>query len=447
MFSSFGGGIHPPEHKSCTKDLKFINIAIPHLCYIPLQQHVGAPAEPVVNIGDHVAEGQLIGSVQGGVSANVHSSVPGKILDITDILTIHDRQRAVVIEAEGSFRATAYPQRQTEWGSLTGDEIKKRVEDAGIVGLGGASFPTAVKLAPPPDKKIETLIINGAECEPYLTADDMLMQTAPDAVLEGTRIIMKALGITSAVIGVGGNKKGACRALERSLAALNPPECITIKKLKTKYPQGAEKQLIRSILGKEVPSGGQPEDAGAVVQNVGTTYAIHEAVAYGRPLFMRFITVSGGAIAKPGNYKVRIGTRISDIVDECGGFIKPVAKIIMGGPLRGTGVSSMDIPVEKGTAGILFLTDKEASPGSYSACIRCGKCVAVCPAGLLPCLLGNAVEKGRLEAAKSLNPHDCILCGSCSYVCPAGRPLSYFFKVAQDKTGEQERRGVRHGSQ
>ena len=438
MFSIFGGGIHPPEHKSCTKDLKFINLPIPHLCYIPLQQHIGAPARPVVNKGDIVSEGQLIGSAQGAVSANVHASIPGKVVDITDIPTIYDRQKAVVVEAEGSFIYTAFPQKQTDWKSLGGDEIKKMIGDAGIVGHGGVSFPSAVKLSPPPEKKIETLIINGTECEPYLTADDMLMQTAPDAILEGTRIIMKALDVTSGSICVGSDKKSALRALEQSLTALNPSESITIKELKTKYPQGAEKQLIYSVLGKEVQSGSLPSDVGVIVLSVATTYAIYEAVVYGRALFMQYITVSGGAIAKPGNYKVRIGTRISDIVDECGGFKKPVAKIIMGGPLRGISVCSMDVPVVKGTAGILFLTDKEVSVRNYSACIRCGKCVAVCPAGLLPCLLGNAVEKGRLETAKSLNPHDCILCGSCSYVCPAGRPLSYFFKVAQERIREQK---------
>ncbi len=433
MFLRFGGGIRPPGHKSCTKDQKFINVAIPHLCYIPLRQHIGAPAEPVVKKGDVVAEGQLIGKACGLGSANVHSSIPGRIADITDVPTAHGREKAIIVEAEGSFASTAYHQKHADWGSLSGEEIREKIGEAGIVGLGGALYPTAAKCAVPADKKNGMLIVNGAECEPYLTADDMLMNTYPDAILEGTRILMKALDLTNAVIGIGRDKKSAYRAIERSLAALNPPERITIKKLKSKYPQGEEKQMILSILGREINRVGRAMDAGVIVQNAGTIYAIREAVASGRALFLRHITVSGGAISRPGNYKVRIGTAISHIMEECGGLKEKAAKIIMGGPLRGIAVSEMEIPVTKGTTGVLFLTDSEVSSRKWSACIRCGKCVAVCPVGLLPCDMANAVESERFDLAGVLNPDDCLMCGSCSYVCPSGRPLSRCFGLVQER--------------
>lgn len=425
--------MHPPEHKSATKDLKFINLAIPHSCYLSLQQHAGAPAKPVVSKGDTISEGQRIGIAQGFVSAHVHSSIPGKVADVADILTIYGTRQAVIVETEGAFTASAHPSQPVDWESLAGGEITERINDAGIVDLGGAAFPTLVKLSPSAEKRIDTLIINGTEWEPYLTTDDMLMKTYPDAVIEGCRITMKALGVASAIIGVEDNKRDSYKALSKSLAAMNPPENISIKKLKTKYPQGAEKQLISSLLRREFPSGSLPGDTGGIVQNVGTVYAIREAVVFGRPLIMRHITVSGGAIARPGNYKVRIGMRISDIVDECGGFKRQPAKIVMGGPMCGISVHSMDIPVVKGTSGVLFLTGEEVSFRDYSPCIRCGKCVTVCPVGLLPCDLGNAVEKERLDIAAGLNPFDCIMCGSCSYVCPAKRPLSHFFKIAQEK--------------
>ncbi|HOD13364.1 MAG TPA: electron transport complex subunit RsxC [Spirochaetota bacterium] len=434
MFSRFGWGVHPPESKAGTKGLKFINLPIPHTCYIPLQQHVGAPARLVVNKGDLVSEGQLIGSADGAISAHVHSSIPGKVADIAPVLTVYGPQTAVIIEAEGSFSASARQLPTGAWTDLSGAQIRDRVRDAGVVGLGGAAFPTAVKLSPPEGKKIDTLVVNGAECEPYLTVDDMLMQTFPEAVIEGTRIALAALGIGSAVIGVENNKKAAVSALKKALAQLNPRESIAIKKLRTRYPQGAEKQMIASLLGRRVPSGGLPMDVGVIVQNVGTILAIRDAVAYGMPLFSRYMTVAGKAIARPGNYKVRLGMRLADIVEECGGFVEEPAKIVMGGPMCGVSVPSLDMPVVKGTSGVLFLTRKEATHAEYTACIRCGACVAACPMNLLPCDLGNAVEKNRPDLALKLNPRDCIMCGCCSYVCPSRRPLSHFIKLAQERT-------------
>ncbi len=433
MFSRFGGGIHPPGHKSITEDLEFVNFPIPHACYIPLLQHIGAPSKLAVTVGDIVSEGQLIGSADGFISANVHSSIPGKVVDIATVPTIYGPQQSVIIEAEGSFSSSAMPQEPEDWTAMSPADILGRIREAGIVGLGGAAFPTAVKLSPPPEKKIDTLVVNGAECEPYLTVDDMLMRTFPEAVIAGTRIALKALGIQKAVIGIEENKKEAIAALKKALAASGIPESISIKKLKTKYPQGAEKQMIYSLLQRRVPSGKLPMDAGVIVQNAGTVFAVREAVLFNRPLFSRYMTISGNAIKNPGNYKVRIGTRIADIVEECGGLTEQPTRIVMGGPLCGTAVHSLDFPVVKGTSGILFLTGKEVAARDFSPCIRCGKCVAVCPMGLLPNELGAAAEKERLDLARDLHPYDCIMCGSCSYVCPAQRPLNHFIKLAQQK--------------
>ena len=433
MGSSFRGGIHPPGHKGATRDLEFVNLPVPHTCYIPLQQHIGAPAKPVVQPGDGVTEGQLIGAAEGFISANVHSSVPGRVVDIAPMPTVNGMQPTVIIEAEGSFAASAGGQEPADWTGLEAPAILNAIREAGIVGLGGAAFPTSVKLSPPPQKKIDTLVINGAECEPYLTVDDMLMRTFPVPVIEGTLITMRALGVARAVIGVEDNKKGAFRALRDALAATDPEGRIRVKKLRTKYPQGAEKQMIRALLKRSVPSGGLPMDVGVVVQNVGTVFAIREAILYGRPLFTRYLTVGGGAIARPGNYKVRIGTRIADIVEECGGFRERPARIVVGGPMCGLSVPDMDIPVVKGTSGILFLTEREVSLGDYGPCIRCKKCVLACPVGMLPNDLGAAVENGRLDLVEGMHPFDCIMCGSCSYVCPSRRPLAHFIKLGQQR--------------
>jgi len=433
-FYTFNGGIHPPESKRLTAGKPFSNLSVPQVCYIPLQQHTGKPAQAVVAVGDIVSEGQLVGAADGFISGNVHASIPGKVIEIAEHPTVYSKKGlCVVIEAQGAFTETGQPRSRTPWETLSPEELLAKVREAGIVGLGGAAFPTAVKLSPPKNKPIDALIINGSECEPYLTVDDMLMQSFPGEILEGVRITLKILGIGKAYIGVERNKPAAIRALKNAIGEMSAPASIELRPLRTKYPQGAEKQLIKSIMKREVPSGGLPMDAGAVVQNVGTVFAIYEAVVLGKPLFERYITVTGRCVRKPGNYKVRLGTRISAIVEECGGFLSEPAKIIMGGPMCGIGLDTMDTPVVKGTSGILFLTRDEIGIEDYRPCIRCGRCVSICPSGLMPCDLGTLIENERFNEAEALRPFDCIMCGSCAYMCPSRRPLNHFIKLAQEK--------------
>jgi len=432
--NTFRGGIHPPENKHITEDIEFTNLSIPQICYIPLQQHIGKPAIPIVNIDDSIEEGQLIGRADGFISANIHSSIPGKVIKIGNYPTIYSKKGlCIVIEAEGSFSTSGRQQNIKYWEEQSKEDLQTRVNDAGIVGLGGAAFPTSVKLSPPNDKKIDTLIVNAAECEPYLTVDDILTRTFSKEIIEGIRITLRILGIETAYVGIEDNKQKAIKSFKKFLKEAYPKEKIVIKPLKTKYPQGAEKQLIYSILKREVPSGGLPMDAGVVVHNVGTIFAIREAVVLGKPLFERYITVTGKIVNKPGNYKVRIGTTISNIIAECGGLEEDAAKVIMGGPMCGMTIDNLDIPVVKGTSGILFLSRKEVSLEDYAPCIRCGRCVSACPINLLPSELGNCVEKGKFDLAENLYPFDCIMCGSCTYACPSRRPLGHFIKLAQGK--------------
>jgi H+/Na+-translocating ferredoxin:NAD+ oxidoreductase subunit C len=435
MFFSFRGGIHPPENKERSAGNKFSNLSIPHECLISLQQHIGSPAKPVVEIGDIVKEGQLIAESTGFISANIHASIPGKITDIIESSKEMNGAPIIKIEAEGEFSSFSPSAKSINWNALTSEEILNKIKKAGIVGMGGASFPTNVKLNPPPDKTITTLVINGAECEPYLTVDDMMMQTFPEQIIEGIRITLKVLGIKDAIIGIEDNKKNSIKILKKLLSdnEIDINESIKVAPLKTLYPQGSEKQLIYSLLKKEVPSGGLPMDVGIVVQNISTIFAIREAVLFDKPLFERYITVSGKMIKNPGNYKVKIGTKISDIIQECGGLTGDPERVINGGPMCGTSLYNMDSSITKGTSGILFLSKDETHSGNFTSCIRCGKCVSVCPAGLLPADIGLAVEKNEFDLVKDLNTSDCIMCSSCSYVCPSNRPLSHFIKLAQER--------------
>jgi electron transport complex protein RnfC len=424
FFHGFKGGIHPPECKETTKNREFTSLSIPHICYIPMKQHSGNPALPVVKVGDFVYEGQLIGRADGEISASIHASIPGKIIDISDSYDSLSGGLCVVIEAEGSFMTFGKTASAPGLKEMDKDNIIRKVKDAGIVGMGGQGFPTSIKLSAAAEKNIDTLIINGVESEPYLSSDVMLMRTFPDEIIEGAAIALTATGAGRAIIAIEKNRHEAITSLKESAGKSVIAEKIEIRPLSPRYPLGAERQLIRSILGKKIPARMDPIDFGVAVINAGTIYAIRDAVLFGKPLFERYVTAAGSLVNRPGNYKARTGIRISDFIEDIGGLKGKPARIIMGGPMRGAMVQSMDVPITKETTGLLFLTEKESANLDYSACIRCGRCVSACPSGLVPGMIARAVEMNRSDIAMALHPLDCITCNSCSYVCPSGRPVS-----------------------
>jgi electron transport complex protein RnfC len=413
MWSGFHGGVHPPESK-VTSGSSIEILPLPKKVVVPLSQHTGAPAKAVVKAGDTVRTGQLIAEAAGFISAGIHSPVSGTVTAID--IHLHPAGfsvESIIIESDEKDEKAEFKPGDPE--SLDPGQVADSIKNAGIVGLGGAAFPTHVKLSPPKTKTIDTAILNGCECEPYLTCDHRVMVEDTEKVLGGFRLIMKVLGVGSGIIAVEDNKKDA---LARFKAVLKPSDGIRIAKLRTKYPQGAEKQLIRSLLGREVPSGKLPLDVGCVVQNVQTSKAIYEAVAEGKPLYERVVTVTGG-IKKPMNVKVRIGTLLTDLLEYCGGFAGDVKKVVAGGPMMGTTLTTLEVPVIKGMSGIVVLTGREAKTYEPSNCIKCATCVRSCPMGLVPCMILRLVEKGRNEELKEYRALDCIECGTCSYGCPA----------------------------
>ena len=450
--STFPGGIHPPILKEATKDKKIEPAKIPERVIIPLSQHTGAPCEASVSRGDRVRVGQKIGDAKAFVSAPVHATIAGEVIEIkplpyplgldTTSLVIQSDGEDDWLEAQDQFRdksltdlrnSSPDSQGTRDWKSLSPEEIRETIREAGIVGLGGAAFPTHVKLSPPKGKKLNAYILNGAECEPYLTCDYRLMVERPKEILEGFRILMAVVSVKNGYIGIEDNKPEAISAMEREVKG--EPD-IQIKVLKTKYPQGGEKQLIKAILRREVPSGGLPFDVGVLVSNVGTAFSCWEAVVSGKPLVERVVTVTGPGVKEPKNLRVRIGTPISDLIEECGGLNGQSGKIIMGGPMMGLAQFTAEVPVIKGTSGILVLTD---APGDEEiTCIRCGKCIQSCPLYLMPNMISLYAKRGRFEEAKAYGALDCIECGACGYQCPARIPLVQWIKYAKSELTKRQ---------
>lgn len=427
---SFAGGVHPETHKALTAERPIQPGPRPALVVLPLAQHLGVPARPVVAPGDRVLLGQVVGEAGGFVSAPVHASVSGQVVAVEP--RPHPsgvNQPAVVIRSDGRDEWAEGPGGR-RLADLTPDDIRKIAREAGLVGLGGAAFPTHVKLAPPKDKRIDTVILNGCECEPYLTADHRLMLERAEAVAYGLVAVVRAVGAWRAVVAVEDNKPEAARALGEALTALEAAEPGLVLRVKldvvllpTKYPQGAEKQLIWAVTGRAVPPGKLPSEVGCLVQNVGTAAGLADAIRLGRPLVERVITVAGSLVACPGNYLVRLGTPVRDVLAFAGGPTGPLGKLILGGPMMGVAQSTDAVPVVKGTSGILALSPEEARVPEPRPCLHCGRCVKACPMGLSPFHAARAAEAGFLDEAERAGAGWCLECGTCAFVCPAKRPL------------------------
>lgn len=424
------GGVHPPENKfSSGKAVK--PLPVPPMVVIPLSQHIGAPAAAKVKAGDKVKVGTLVGESSGFVSANIHSSVSGTVKKVDAFPDISGYKRlSVQIEVEddvwedGIDISDELKQEITD----TPEEITRKITAAGIVGLGGATFPAHVKLSVPPGKKAEMIVINAVECEPYLTCDHRLMLEKGPEITVGIRILMKALNVNRAVVGIENNKPDAVARLKECAARY--PE-IEVVALKVKYPQGGEKQLIKAVTGREVPSGKIPVDVGVVPFNVATTFAVYEAIQKNKPLVERLVTVTGKGLAEPSNFRVRIGTSIDSLIEAAGGMPETTGKVVSGGPMMGRCLAKTDAPVSKGCSGILLIDEKEAKRKPMRACIRCARCVSVCPMGLQPYMLMPLAEQQNFDRAEAERITDCIECGSCSYTCPSSRPLLDYIRYGK----------------
>ena len=425
----FDHGVHPPEHKALTAHLPIRRMPYPDEVVLPLKQHTGKPAKLVVSTGMFVERGDVVAVADGFVSSPVHASASGRVVDV-DWWPHPDGSmtQAVRIEVAPYSAQVARPRLVPDWHGLSHDDVIRAVQDAGVVGLGGAAFPTHVKLAPPKDLTIDTIIINGAECEPYLTTDHRIMVEYPERVHFGVRIMMHALRVKRTVIGVERNKPDAIAALERT----RPRDIdITILPLTVKYPQGAEKMLIKSVLDREVPSGKLPASVGVIVQNVGSAATLAEVFETGLPLVERIVTVSGGGVQRPANLIVPVGTKLCDLLAFCGGMTADAAEVIFGGPMMGQAQRDLNVPLLKGTTGVVVLTHDEVRDTAESPCIHCGRCLDACPMFLNPSLLGDLAKAGRLEDMQAAHLADCMLCGSCSYVCPSNIPLAQLFTASK----------------
>lgn len=437
----FPGGVHPREGvngKAVTGISPVQLAAVPSRVIIPMQQHIGAPCKCVVSKGDYVRVGQVIGEAAGFVSAPVHASVSGTVVAVAPcVLANGHTSEAVIIDNDFTdtwveLKPVSEPEK------LDAKSLAEAVRQAGIVGLGGATFPTHVKLTPPPGQKVDTLIVNGAECEPYLSADHRLMVEDPKAIIDGVKLVVDAMGLDKAIIGVENNKMDAVRALSEAARAVSGK--ITVKALPVRYPQGGEKQLIYALTKKRVPNGGLPSAVGVAVCNVGTAAAISAAIRQGRPLIERIVTV-GGLVNAPGNFKVRIGTTVDALIEQAGGFLPKVKQFIYGGPMMGMAISRADIPVTKGCSGLLALGEEAMEP-KESACIRCGRCIKACPMQLVPTLIDQYMRADRFDLAEKAGAMNCLECGACTFVCPAKRSLTQSCRVCKKIIGDQRKKAA-----
>lgn len=424
----FKGGIHPTDHKAATNSVQAVRMPLPERLFVPVSQHLGAPCQPLVSRGDRVERGQIIADVDAMVSAPIHSPVTGEVISVV---------ARRLVSGSTSLVVEILPDEHQDWDSWVlvpeSDDAIAMVRAAGIVGLGGAAFPTTVKLTPPRDMPVHTLILNGCECEPFLTCDHRVMLESPDRVVAGARIIADIVGAERIVIGVEDNKLDAADALR-----VHAGTDVEILVLPTSYPQGAEKQLIYAVLGKEVPHGKLPAATGALVQNVGTAMAVADAVQLRKPLMERIVTV-GGSVVAPSNLIVCLGTPLRDLVAAAGGFGPDVGRVIAGGPMTGTGVADLGMPVVKGTSGLIALTSDQTAPcvNGDQACIRCGKCSDACPMFLQPFAIGIYANIASWDGAERFHALDCIECGSCSFVCPSHRPLVQLIRLAKHRLMER----------
>lgn len=437
MLKTFAkGGVHPAEHKLTEKE--GIRMLEPSgTVIVPVAQHIGAPAKPAVERGEKVVTGQVIAASDSFVSTNIHAPVSGTVGKIDMFREISGfKKMAIPIEVEGDRWIESIDRSDdlVRVCRLKADEIIKKIGDSGIVGLGGATFPSHVKLSTPRGKRAEYLLVNGAECEPYLTADHSLMMEKGREILAGAAIMMKALKAERAIVGIEANKPDA---IELMTAFSKEFDGISIQQLRVKYPQGGEKQLIKAILNREVPPGGLPIDVGVVVFNVGTMFAAYEAVQKNKPLIDRVVTVTGKSLRKPGNFRVRIGTPVSQLIEAAGGLPDDTGKVVAGGPMMGKAIDNLDVPVTKGTSGILVIPAQEAGRKEVRNCIRCSKCIRACPMGLEPYLLMALTEKDMTDRLEAERIADCIECGSCSYICPANRPLLDYIRLGKKKTAQK----------
>jgi electron transport complex protein RnfC len=451
------GGVHPEARKGLSADSAIQDLPMPPLLHVPLQQHIGAPAEPAVRRGQRVMKGQLLANSQGMISAPVHAPTSGRVVGIGSYPAHHAsglNVRTISLQPDGEDRWSDDIQGVGDPFALEPEEIAARVSAAGIVGMGGATFPSAVKLNLRKRYDLQTLVINGAECEPYLTCDDRLMRELAEEVLDGIRIMSHALGVSEVVIGIENNKPQAQAAMREAITRFVTPArpvpgdegrraagsgpSLRVAALPTRYPMGSEKHLAQALTGRETPARGLTADIGVVVHNPATAFAVHEALRLGRPLVSRVMTITGKAIRRPGNLRVPLGTPLANLIDYCGGFKTEPARLISGGPMMGQPLPSTRVPSVKGSNGLLALTEAETNRGRQMPCIRCASCVQACPCGLVPLEMAAHARSGDLDGVVALGLMDCIGCGSCSYVCPAHIPLVQYFNYAK---GEMTSRG------